>query len=79
MRGFSYLLGTALSTASVVSSTGIIIPMYVWPTDDSTWGPVYDAISSHPNIEFQVIVNPDSGPGDTSKNTNTGYSGNRQI
>ncbi|KAJ5380679.1 Spherulation-specific family 4 [Penicillium cataractarum] len=66
MRGFSYLMGTALSMASAVSSTGIIIPLYVWPTDDSTWAPVYNAISSHPNIEFQVIVNPDSGPGDTS-------------
>ncbi|OOQ85259.1 hypothetical protein PEBR_26942 [Penicillium brasilianum] len=66
MRGFSYLLGTALSMASAVSSTAIILPLYVWPINDSTWSPVYDAISSHPDIEFQVIVNPDSGPGDTT-------------
>lgn len=79
MRGFSYLLGTAFSMASTVFSTGIIIPLYVWPTDESTWSPVYNAISSHPNIQFQVIVNPDSGPGDTSMNTITDYSGNPQI
>lgn len=72
MRGFSYLLGTALSMASAVSSTAIILPLYVWPIDDSTWSPVYDAISSHPDIEFQVIINPESGPGDTSKENNPG-------
>lgn len=67
MHVFSYLLGTALSMLPAVSSTGIIIPLYVWPTDDSTWSPVYEAVSMHPNIWFQVIVNPDSGPGYTSK------------
>jgi hypothetical protein len=67
MHVFTYLLGTALAMALAVSSTGIIIPLYVWPTDDSTWSPVYEAVLAHPNIGFQVIINPDSGPGNTSK------------
>jgi hypothetical protein len=66
MLGFSYILA-ALSLASVVSSTGILVPLYSWPEDDSTWSPVFNAADAHPDILFQVIVNPDSGPGDTSK------------
>jgi hypothetical protein len=63
---FSYILG-ALSLTSLVSSTGILLPLYSWPEDDSTWSPVYEAATAHPDILFQVIINPSSGPGDTSK------------
>ncbi|KAJ5168633.1 Cell surface spherulin 4-like protein [Penicillium canariense] len=66
MRAFAYLVGTAIAMASAVSATGILIPLYIWPADDSTWRPVYNAISSYPDILFQVIVNPDSGPGGTT-------------
>jgi Spherulation-specific family 4. len=65
MLGFSYILA-ALCLASVVSSTGILVPLYSWPEDNSTWSPVFNAADAHPDILFQVIVNPDSGPGDTS-------------
>ncbi|KAJ5292806.1 uncharacterized protein N7443_008759 [Penicillium atrosanguineum] len=65
MLGFSYILG-ALSLASVVSSTAILLPLYSWPEDNSTWSPVYKAAAAHPDILFQVIVNPDSGPGETT-------------
>ncbi|KAJ5702320.1 CAZyme family GH135 [Penicillium malachiteum] len=65
MLGFSYLMGSALALASVVSSTSILLPLYEWPTDNTTWAPVYEAAVAHPEIHFQVIVNPDSGPGDT--------------
>ncbi|KAJ5090085.1 CAZyme family [Penicillium argentinense] len=60
------VLASFLAFASVVSSTGILLPLYVWPEDDSTWAPVYNAVSSHPDILFQIIVNPDSGPGDSA-------------
>ncbi|KAJ5650532.1 Spherulation-specific family 4 [Penicillium longicatenatum] len=55
---------TASSTAS--PSTSILLPLYIWPTDNTTWAPVYEAAAGHPDIEFKVIVNPDSGPGDTT-------------
>ncbi|KAJ5537360.1 Spherulation-specific family 4 [Penicillium frequentans] len=55
---------TASSTAS--PSTSILLPLYIWPTDNTTWGPVYEAAAGNPDIEFKVIVNPDSGPGDTT-------------
>ncbi|KAJ5646875.1 Spherulation-specific family 4 [Penicillium lividum] len=54
------------STASSTASTSILLPLYIWPTDNTTWGPVYEAAAGNPDIEFQVIVNPSSGPGDTT-------------
>ncbi|KAJ5759422.1 Spherulation-specific family 4 [Penicillium odoratum] len=54
------------STASSTGSTSILLPLYIWPTDNTTWGPVYEAAAGNPDIEFQVIVNPSSGPGDTT-------------
>ncbi|KAJ5083121.1 Spherulation-specific family 4 [Penicillium angulare] len=66
MRGLAYIMGSALTMASVVSSTSILLPLYQWPTDNTTWSAVYDAAAAHPAIHFQIIVNPDSGPGDTT-------------
>lgn len=69
MRAVSYILGSALALASVVSSTSILLPLYEWPTDNTTWSPVFEAATAHPHINFKVIVNPDTGPGDTGKRT----------
>lgn len=57
------ILSVFLAFASIVSSTGILIPLYIWPEDDSTWAPVFNAITAYPDFQFQIIVNPDSGPG----------------
>lgn len=67
MRAASYILGSALALASVVSSTSILLPLYEWPTDNTTWSPVFEAATAHPHINFKVIVNPNTGPGDTGK------------
>lgn len=67
MRVLSTVMGSALAMASIVSSTSILIPLYVWPEDITTWDPVYNTASENPDIEFQVIINPNSGPGDSSK------------
>ncbi|KAF2152368.1 hypothetical protein K461DRAFT_294041 [Myriangium duriaei CBS 260.36] len=40
----------------------IIVPLYLYPSPGA-WKPLYDQISSHPGVNFQVIVNPNSGPG----------------
>ncbi|KAJ5522858.1 CAZyme family GH135 [Penicillium frequentans] len=46
-------------------SPAILLPLYIWPTNDFIWEPVYTAAELHPKIQFQVIINPDSGPGYT--------------
>ncbi|KAL3456235.1 Spherulation-specific family 4 [Aspergillus heterothallicus] len=63
-----YLARTTLAVcyyASLASATGVILPLYTWPSD-STWEPVYNALAAYPNVDFYVIVNPNSGPGDSS-------------
>ncbi|KID81643.1 spherulin 4-like cell surface protein [Metarhizium guizhouense ARSEF 977] len=45
--------------------TNVILPLYIYPLADSTWSPVYDAVSRRPDLNFTVIVNPNSGPGST--------------
>ncbi|KAL2812288.1 Spherulation-specific family 4 [Aspergillus granulosus] len=46
--------------------SGVMFPLYIYPESNSTWGPLYEAILAHPELEFLVIVNPQSGPGDSS-------------
>jgi len=38
------------------------IPLYSWPIDGA-WDEVYRALSDNPTTQFNVIINPSSGPG----------------
>ncbi|KAL5333161.1 Spherulation-specific family 4 [Aspergillus crustosus] len=46
--------------------SSVIFPLYIYPESNSTWGPLYEAIVSHPELNFLVVVNPSSGPGSSS-------------
>ncbi|KAF2126990.1 cell surface protein [Dothidotthia symphoricarpi CBS 119687] len=41
----------------------VVVPLYIWPTSSASWEPLYESISTHPTVDFLVVVNPDSGPG----------------
>ncbi|KAJ7140929.1 Spherulation-specific family 4, partial [Mycena epipterygia] len=41
------------------------VPLYSYPETSATWEPLETAISTYPDVQFYVIVNPDSGPGPT--------------
>ncbi|KAI0968271.1 Spherulation-specific family 4-domain-containing protein [Xylaria arbuscula] len=61
---------SALLAASAVSATGIILPLYVYPSATygdgaANWEPAFDAIAASPNTQWLVVVNPASGPGAT--------------
>ncbi|KAJ5715451.1 uncharacterized protein N7483_012632 [Penicillium malachiteum] len=43
----------------------VVVPLYIYPLTAETWAPLYAAIESNPNIDFLVIVNPNSGPGES--------------
>lgn len=46
------------------SSLFIALPLYLYPdTDASAWSNVFAAIEAYPQIQWQAIINPDSGPG----------------
>ncbi|OJJ07410.1 hypothetical protein ASPVEDRAFT_56802 [Aspergillus versicolor CBS 583.65] len=46
--------------------SNVIFPLYIYPESNSTWGPLYEAISTHRDLDFVVVVNPQSGPGSTT-------------
>ncbi|KAL1963539.1 hypothetical protein VTN77DRAFT_8120 [Rasamsonia byssochlamydoides] len=56
------LVSAALTFAATVSSTAVLLPLYVYPGDDA-WNSAYNAIASNPSVPFYVVVNPDNGPG----------------
>ncbi|KAF2837344.1 hypothetical protein M501DRAFT_202568 [Patellaria atrata CBS 101060] len=43
----------------------VILPLYVYPSPGA-WDPLYQAASTYPDVDFTVVVNPHSGPGDSS-------------
>ncbi|KAF2663919.1 hypothetical protein BT63DRAFT_461037 [Microthyrium microscopicum] len=64
------MLTTMLVTASLLphianaARTKAIIPLYVEVEDHPrSWDPLYKVITTHPNVDFTIIVNPDDGPG----------------
>ncbi|KAJ7468755.1 Spherulation-specific family 4-domain-containing protein [Mycena latifolia] len=65
--GTSILL-IQLIVAPCIHALGILLPLYVWPgTDCAAWASASDAISAHPNTQFYIIVNADSGPGTSAQ------------
>ncbi|KAJ6489794.1 Spherulation-specific family 4 [Mycena sanguinolenta] len=44
------------------------VPLYSYPETSATWEPLETAINTYPDVQFYVIVNPDSGPGLTDTN-----------
>lgn len=41
----------------------ILLPLYIYPASNA-WNTLYDSIDANPSVQFKVIVNPASGPGD---------------
>lgn len=58
MQSFSLL--TLLATPSL--ATKLLLPLYQYP-EGTAYDGVYSAIEAHPSLEFQIILNADSGPG----------------
>ena len=40
----------------------ILLPLYSYP-QNGAWKPIWNQVAAHPTVEFQLIINPDSGPG----------------
>jgi Spherulation-specific family 4 len=43
--------------------TGIVIPLYVYPSNSTSWNALTDAKENFPNVPLVAVVNPDNGPG----------------
>ncbi|QDS78008.1 hypothetical protein FKW77_002518 [Venturia effusa] len=40
----------------------VLFPLYIYP-HPGAWEPLYEAITSHPDLKFLLVVNPHNGPG----------------
>ncbi|KXT01649.1 hypothetical protein AC579_1139 [Pseudocercospora musae] len=61
---FSRLKGKAEGRRpSKAPKANVIIPLYQYPTNSATWTPLYNAIDANPDLNFFIIINPNSGPG----------------
>ncbi|OJD37914.1 cell surface spherulin 4-like protein [Diplodia corticola] len=56
-------LGAQLVNAQVNVAAAALVPAYIYPETATTWQPLYTQIKNYPNVKFNVIVNPESGPG----------------
>ncbi|CCG84135.1 protein of unknown function [Taphrina deformans PYCC 5710] len=55
--------------SSATAKTAILLPAYIYPsswTSPPAWQPIYDAAAAYPGVTFHVIINPNSGPGGAS-------------
>ena len=64
MKLFYLLFSLCLALPS--NSIFIIFPLYLYPGDiAAAWNDVFNTIEGYPGAQWQVVVNPNSGPGTT--------------
>src|SRR2546425_10637750 len=56
---------TARISFAATSSSGVVIPLYTYPTDGS-WAATLQARNAHPNVPIIAVINPNNGPGGSS-------------
>ena len=56
------------ATASVSPPT-VAIPLYIYPSPQA-WEPLHNAIVDNPSVTFQIIINPNNGPGSAAPDAN---------
>ncbi len=59
---------TTTATTSTIStvpstSTGLLVPLFIYPTTVSTWSSIAALPAAYPNVPVIAIINPNSGPG----------------
>jgi len=68
------LLNLSLVANAVTCTTGVIVPLYIYPgTSCSGWSTLTTAMSGASNVPFYIIVNPASGPGATNSTPDANY------
>lgn len=62
------------SLALPATSLFVLLPLYIYPgTSASAWSNVTAAIAAYPTVQWQVIINPNSGPGTTTFPSDPNY------
>ncbi|MDI1485614.1 MAG: hypothetical protein OHK93_003803 [Ramalina farinacea] len=62
------------SLALPTTSLFVLLPLYVYPGPSaSAWNNVTTAIAAYPTVQWQIIINPNSGPDTTSYPTDSNF------
>ncbi|CAP85942.1 hypothetical protein E8E15_005319 [Penicillium rubens] len=56
---------TTLKKNSMGPKAKVFVPLYIYPAPEA-WAPLENVISTHPNVNFTVVINPGNGPGPDS-------------
>lgn len=56
----------------MVSPAAILLPLYIYPLQGA-WDFVTTAVAKYPDVPFNIIVNPNSGPGVTDDYPESDY------
>ncbi|CAG8073709.1 unnamed protein product [Penicillium nalgiovense] len=56
---------TTLKKNSMGPKAKVFVPLYIYPAP-AAWAPLENVISTHPNVNFTVVINPGNGPGPDS-------------
>jgi hypothetical protein len=62
------LLGFQVSAQKTSTSTGIVVPLYTYPTD-SSWASLIRIKVNYPSVPIIAIINPDNGAGSSKDPT----------
>ena len=72
MKFHNILIPFCLALSS--NSLFIILPLYLYPGDNgAAWSDVFNTIEAYPAAQWQVVVNPNSGPGTTGYPTDSNF------
>lgn len=69
----------ALAATAVHAATNVMVPLYVYPGNSTwtnpAWSAAVSAVAAHPSLHYYLVLNPNSGPQNTSDPTghNGGY------
>lgn len=64
---------------SSVHATQLLIPLYLDPSQGvkdgslTAWNTIYTAVANNPGTQFQIILNPNDGPGNSKAGYNSEY------
>ncbi|KAJ5530950.1 hypothetical protein N7527_004343 [Penicillium freii] len=56
---------TTLKKNNMGPKAKVFVPLYVYPASEA-WAPLENVISTHPDVNFTVVINPGNGPGPDS-------------
>lgn len=62
-----------------VQATQLLVPLYLDPSQGvpdgsaTAWDTIYTAVANHPTTQFQIILNPQDGPGNSKAGYNREY------